>query len=181
MPDAAQPIPVRFSQRNSAHTTTSDIVGAVVGSAVPLCGRVRGFSAMDERDREPTSPKRSRRRVGVIVTTLAILGVAAGSSCADSYRRSFKDGFPGGSQGFSLAVPETKGDGTGTAEDNFRGVMGRYHMDEQDIDCMVRLAFESASTTVLGGNLVHTWTGDQLNSYAASCNIDFSKLWYTTD
>ena len=136
---------------------------------------------MDEHHREPTSPRRPRRRVGIIVTTLAILGVAAGSSCADSYRRSFKDGFPGGSQGFSLAVPETKGDGTGTAEDNFRSAMSQYHMHEQDIDCMVRHAFENASTTVLGGTLVHTWTGDQLNSYAASCNIDFSKLWYMTD
>jgi hypothetical protein len=61
-------------------------------------------------------------------------------------------------------------------EKSFRGAMSSYHMEEADIDCMVEQVFPDPPPEA--GSVKLAWTSEELNAFAAECDIDFSELYY---
>lgn len=89
-------------------------------------------------------------------------------------------GFPDG--GFEVATTDPdplSENALAEYEMGFRGAMARYHMADDDIDCMIDEAFPDASPAAR--NPGPTWTSEELNAFADECSVDFSKLWYMTD
>jgi hypothetical protein len=103
------------------------------------------------------------------VTAVAILGSSILLiACGDDYRRTLQDGFDHG-----IGVD-------GDVERNFRGAMVHYHMAERDIDCMVSHAFAQPANQP-SSEQPYEWSAAELNEFASTCGVDFSRLWYMTD
>ena len=108
-----------------------------------------------------------RRRLVIGFIALSYFATQSMAGCRDSFRRELDDGFP---------------NGIGTAGDpegSFRAAMSRYHVSTHDIDCMVSEAFADLSAAERSKQF--NWSAEQLDGFAATCGVDFSKLWYTAD
>ena len=99
---------------------------------------------------------------------MLLIGGFTVASCGDDYRRDLGDSFPSG--GISTA---------GEPEGSFRAAMSSYHVAPSDIDCMVEKFGFDRSVTAATASI--TFSGEALDALAEECDIDISKLWYSTD
>jgi len=103
----------------------------------------------------------------VVVLVLAVSAAACDDSGGGGV--SLDDGFPSGVGSM----------GDGAAESSFRSAMESYGMQPGDVDCMVTEAFAGlpAEEPSTGFN----WTAEELDEFAASCDIDVAELSYSYD
>ncbi len=102
-------------------------------------------------------------RCAIVVAAFLLVG------CVDNsdFRRNLEDGFPAG-----IGVD-------GDMVTNLRGAMAQYHMEDQDIDCMVDEVFKGSSP--VSTFVTRHWSADELNAFAAECGVNLARLWYMTD
>jgi hypothetical protein len=86
----------------------------------------------------------------------------------DDDQQELDDGFPSSGIG-TIGDPET----------SFRAAMSSFHVAPDDIDCMVEAyGFDSSATA---GTATIGFSGEMLDALAEECNIDTSKLSFSSD
>ncbi len=90
------------------------------------------------------------------------------------------DGFPDGGIGVLTTDPDPLSEAAfADYESSFRSAMSSYHMAANDITCMVEQALQGPSPDATGLQL--SWTAEELDQFAADCDVNFAELYYMTD
>ena len=89
--------------------------------------------------------------------------------CGDDFRHSFGD------DGFPTGIVNAAGD----PEVTWRSLLTGYGTDDSDVDCMIDQIFDPKRTQGMGIEIGAS--AEELNAFAAECDIDTSGLHYTND
>jgi hypothetical protein len=110
------------------------------------------------------------------VTRTMLVGLLAVVSCGgDRNVVELDNGFD---QGFGI-VRQPPGVPYGSSGPENLGAVLTFdvHMGEEDKDCVVREAFADRSPEIPYEG--YQWTAEELNEFAARCNVDFSDMYRT--